>query len=31
MIDKKAIKELISVGIKPADVANVLSCSLGSA
>ena len=30
MIDKKPIKELISKGIKPADVADVLSCSLVS-
>ena len=30
MINKKAIKELISAGMKPADVPNGLSCSLVS-
>ena len=30
MIDKRPIKELISAGLKPAHIANVLSCSLTS-
>ena len=30
MINKKAIKELISAGMKPTDYANVVSCCLAS-